>query len=354
MNKDFQNFKLAAEHAPIHIIFTDIDGVVLYANLAAQKLTGYSREEIIGNNPRLWGRQMPHKFYKKLWKTIKYDKKVFAGEIKNRRKNGELYIALARIAPALDENGKLAGFIGIEQDITKEKQVDQAKSEFVSLASHQLKNPLFLVNWYTDILLKEKVGFLNLKQRKYLQEIKNANKKMTNLINSLLNVSKIELGKFANEPKKIQLIRFTKKILKEFNPRIEEKQISLAVNFSEKEITIKIDPKLLTIILENLLSNAIKYTPKKGKVELEISLSHLTSHLLIKVSDTGVGIPKKEQNKIFEKLYRASNAKTKDKEGTGLGLYMVKSLLEQNEGKIRFESVGKKGTTFFVELPISR
>lgn len=188
MIKDFQKFKLAAEYAPIHIIFTNTEGIVLYANKAVEEVTGYNRSEIIGNNPRLWGRQMPLKFYRKLWKTIKKDKKIFAGEIKNKRKNGELYVALARIAPAIDEDGKLAGFVGIEQDITKEKQVDQAKSEFVSLASHQLKNPLFLINWYTDFLLKQKEGELNAKQKKYLHEIKNANKRMTDLIESLLNV----------------------------------------------------------------------------------------------------------------------------------------------------------------------
>ena len=354
MKSNFQKFKLAAEYAPIHIIFTDLDGKILYANKAVGDVTGYERSEIIGNNPRLWGRQMPPEFYKKLWKTIKKDKKVFSGEIKNKRKNGELYVALARIAPASDEEGNLAGFVGIEQDITKEKQVDLAKSEFVNLTSHELKNPLSIIYLYTEMLLKEKLGKLNPKQRKSLQKIMHANKKMINLINSLLNVSKIELGKFINESKIVNISKVTKSIIKEFEPKIKEKKIIMKAKYSGDN-SILIDPKFLIIILQNLISNAVKYTQKSGRVLVEISYD--SKKLDIKVSDTGYGIPKKDQGRIFEKMYRASNISGKDNDGSGLGLYMIKSLINHKGGKIWFSSKERsrknKGTTFYVEIPIS-
>lgn len=383
MKSNFQEFKLAAEYAPIHIIFTDLNGTILYANKAVEEVTGYYRSEIIGNNPRLWGRQMPPEFYKKLWKTIKKDKKVFRGEIKNRRKNGELYIALARIAPALDRKGNLAGFVGIEQDITKEKQVDEAKSEFVNLASHELKNPLSVIYLYAEMLLKEKLGKLHPKQKKSLQKIIRANKKMINLINSLLNVSKIELGKFINESKIVNLSKITKDVIKEFKPKMEEKEIIIEEKYSGKN-SVLIDPKMLEIILQNLISNAVKYTPKLGRIKVEVDVrgekwedgisevgsgnrnqksknltsrsqfAHPTSHILIKVSDTGYGIPKKDQGRIFEKMYRASNVLGKDQEGTGLGLYMIKSLINQKNGKIWFSSKRGQGTTFYVEIPLSK
>lgn len=347
MKTSLQKFKIASEFAPIHIIFTDTSGKILYANKAVEDVTGYSRREIIGNNPRLWGRQMPPEFYKKLWKTIKKDKKVFRGEIKNKRKNGEYYTALARIAPALDEKGSLVGFVGIEQDITKEKQVDQAKTEFVSLASHQLRNSLTVIKLYSEMLLKN-MG-LDRKQKKYISEINNANKKMIDLVSSLLDVSKIELGKFTNEPRKIELATVVKSIMKDFMPKIRQKRIILEEKYSGKN-SILIDPKMLIIILQNLISNAVKYTPKLGKIKLGVFTAR--NILNIKVSDTGYGIPKKDQGRIFEKMYRAPNAQKKDPDGTGLGLYMIKSLINQKNGKIWFESKEGKGTVFYVRIPL--
>lgn len=348
MDKDLHIYKIAYEYAPIHIIFTDPDARILYANKAVEEITGYKRSEVIGNNPRLWGKQMPKTFYKKLWKTIKYEKKLFEGEITNKRKNGQIYIADARIAPVID-NKELIGFVGIERDITKEKQIDHAKTEFVSFTSHQLKNPLTIVSLFTDVLLKEKNGTLNKKQKKYLHQIKSANKRMIDLIEALLNVAKIELGRFVDEPKKTEVVRISKNVLKEFWPKIEEKKIKFIEKYPEKSTTVLIDQRALIIILQNLISNAVKYTPMMGKIILEV-LAEKRS-LSIKVLDTGIGIPKKEQNKIFTKMFRASNAQ-KDQESTGLGLYMVKTLIDQMKGKIWFVSETGKGTTFFVNLPV--
>lgn len=350
MKANLQKFKIASEFAPIHIIFTDTNGVILYANKAVEEVTGYTRQEIIGNNPRLWGRQMGKRFYKKFWKTIKINKKIFEGEINNKRKNGEDYIAHARITPVLDGK-KLIGFVGIERDITKEKQVDTAKTEFVSLASHQLKNPLSVINLYADALSKEKVGKLNEKQKKYMQSINRASKKMNTLITDLLNVTKIEVGKFINDPKKVKLSEIIKSVIKEFMPKIEEKKIVYEEKCPGDKTKIIVDPKLLTVIVQNLLSNAVKYTPDFGKISLEVSV--VEKNLFLKVSDTGYGIPKSQQSKIFNKLYRATNVQEIDQEGSGIGLYMVRSILGKLRGRIWFESKENKGTIFYVKMPVS-
>lgn len=323
---------------------------MLYANKAVEEVTGYTRREIIGGNPRLWGQQMSKSFYKKFWRTIKYEKKVFEGEIKNKRKNGEIYTALARIAPVIGEKGELIGFVGVERDITKEKQVDQAKTEFVSLASHQLKNPLTVVSLYVEMLLGAKAGKVSEKQKKFLQKIKNANQKILDLINSLLNVSKIELGRFPNEPEMVNLAKVMQSVVREFKPEIEKKRIIFEANGHNNRSLISIDPKLLTMVLQNLISNAVKYTPDKGRVALETIIDK--NDLRIKIADTGCGIPESEQKKVFTKLFRASNLGDDESGGTGLGLYIVKSILDQVKGRIRFESRENKGTTFYVSWPL--
>src|SRR3989344_8834272 len=137
-----QVFKLAIQSAFNHIIITDLDGTILYANSAASHMTGFSTLEMIGNTPRLWGGLMNHSFYKNLWTTIKTKRQTYLGELTNRHKDGTQYTARVRISPILGSAGGMIGFIGTEEDITKEKEVEKLKDEFVSTASHELRTPL--------------------------------------------------------------------------------------------------------------------------------------------------------------------------------------------------------------------
>lgn len=140
MTSDLSKYKLAIDNTDSHVIITDVDGKVTYANKSAEKMTGYSHSEIIGNTPSLWGRQMTAEFYKKLWHVIKVEKKVFSGEITNKRKNGELYIAYASISPIIDDSGNLIGFVGIEEDITENKKTtDELKKMNELMINRELK-----------------------------------------------------------------------------------------------------------------------------------------------------------------------------------------------------------------------
>jgi methyl-accepting chemotaxis protein len=362
--QDLEKFKLAVDNASDHIVITDTEGTVMYANKAAEKVTGFTVQEIMGKKAgKLWGGVMDKKFYKKMWDTISIDKEPFSGEITNRRKNKEEYIALSRISPIINKHGVVEFFVGIERDITKEKQVDQAKTEFVSLASHQLRTPLSTINWYAEMLLAGDAGKITEDQKKYLQEIYHGNQRMVDLVNALLNVSRLELGTFVVEPEQIDILKITRSVLDELKPKVDEKKLIVKEEHQGDLPEINADPKLTRIIIQNLLSNAVKYTPESGKVDVGISLKHkgelvegkpvIKDSVLISVKDTGYGIPEHQQDKMFTKLFRADNVKEKDTEGTGLGLYIIKSILNQCNGKVWFKSIEDKGTTFYILMPVS-
>ncbi|QQG52596.1 MAG: PAS domain S-box protein [Candidatus Falkowbacteria bacterium] len=350
--EDLKKFKLALDSSSDHIVITDSEGITIYGNSMVEKLTGYSLEEALGKKAgTLWSYPMPKDYYENLWKIIKTNKLPFYGELKNKRKNGEVYEARLDISPVLNDKGEAEFFIGVERDITHEKMVDQAKTEFVSLASHQLRTPLSSVNWYAEMLLAGDGGALKPEQKTFVEEIYAGNQRMVELVNALLNVSRLELGTFAVEPEPINVIETADSVIKELQPIILKKKLKINFNYLKDIPIIQADPKLLRIVLQNLMSNAVKYTPDQGSVSLEIGKNR--KDLLITVADTGYGIPKKDQPRIFEKLFRAQNVREKDTEGTGLGLYIIKSIIEQAGGIISFKSKENKGTTFYLNIPLT-
>jgi len=349
-----QKFQIAVENASDHIVITDPNGIIIFANKGVSRITGFPVSELIGKksgSKENWGGQMSKEFYDNLWKKLKNDKSVFVGEINNVRKNGEKYTALASISPILNEKREIIYFVGVERDITKEKQIDQAKSEFVSLASHQLGTPLAAINWYAEMVLDGDAGEVNEKQKKFVQEIYNGSQRMGSLVKALLNVSRIELGTFAINPEPTDFVEIAKDLVKEMKHNIELKKINLDERYDKNLSKIQADPNLIRIVIQNLLSNAIKYTPENGLVSLVIDKKD--PYIEIVVSDNGYGIPETQKDKIFTKLFRADNIREKDTEGTGLGLYIVKSIIDQSGGKVWFESEENKGTKFFVQLPLS-
>ncbi|MDH4330340.1 MAG: PAS domain-containing protein [Candidatus Moranbacteria bacterium] len=249
-----------------------------------------------------------------------------------------------------NKEGDPVKMFGVNWDVTAEKEVDQAKTEFVSLASHQLRTPLAAMGWNAEMLLQGDVGDLSQEQKEFVEEIYKSNKVMNDLVNALLNTSRIDLGTFAIEPKMIKIGEIARDVLKELESQIKERNQNIIYN-SDESIEFMADPNLIRIIFQNLLSNASKYTPEKGEIECEIKKDK--DNVLIRVSDNGYGIPKKQQSKIFKKLFRAENILNKDMEGTGLGLYIVKAIVDASGGKIWFESDENKGTTFYVEMPLS-
>ena len=350
--KDLAKFRMAADSASDHIVITDAEGVVLYANPAAARITGYSHDEILGKKAggrELWGGMMPLAFYEEMWRTIKIERRVFSGEITNRRKNGDIYQALASISPIVD-NGNLLFFLGIERDISRDKEVDRAKTEFVSLASHQLRTPLTAISWYAEILLDGANTNLDPDQREQLDTILRSSHRMTELVDTLLNVSRLEMGTFTIDPATVDVTATVEDILQELTVTIRDKRLEIVENFGPEPVVMTADPKLLRMVLQNILSNAVKYTQSGDNIT--VTIERQADEYLFSVSDTGFGIPKKDQPLIFNKLFRADNAKQQEVEGTGLGLYITKTIVEKAGGKIWFESEENVGTTFLITFPL--
>jgi signal transduction histidine kinase len=178
---------------------------------------------------------------------------------------------------------------------------------------------------------------------------------MIKLVSALLNVSRIELGTFIVEPEKIDLQKVSQSVLAEVKKSIDDKKLKIIENYKSEVGKVNADPNLIRIVFQNLVTNAIKYTPEKGTITISIDRVKAKDSdqegYLIKCADTGYGIPKDQQSKIFTKLFRADNVRDKSIDGTGLGLYIIKSILEHSKGKIWFESELNKGTTFYVFLP---
>jgi PAS domain S-box-containing protein len=267
-------------------------------------------------------------------------------------------------ATPIISNSDVAGAVLIVRDVTREKEIDQAKSEFVSLASHQLRTPLSTMRWYVETLMKGRAGKINKEQIQYLSTVYDAGSLMADLVNALLNVSRIELGTFAIDPEPTDLKKVAESVLAELKPEIKRKKLSIAEKYSLAK-KINVDPNLMRIVFQNIIGNAVKYTPSEGKIT--IAIEEKKPNALITVSDTGYGIPAGDQDKIFGKLFRASNAKEKETDGNGLGLYIVKSILDHSGGKVWFSSpsfakategkpasqVENAGTAFYVTIPLA-
>ena len=266
-----------------------------------------------------------------------------------KRPDGKKFPVNMTVTPYILD-GSVRGIVQVFRDVTLEKDVDRMKTEFVSLASHQLRTPLSSINWYAEMLLSGDAGALSESQTKFVQEIYKGNQRMVNLVNSLLNVSRIELGTFAVDPERVDVHELVQTVIDEMKPVIEKNNVVLTTVFDPNLNYLTLDSKLFSIVLQNLLTNAIKYTQEKGKIVL--SVKKQKDNVLFSISDTGFGIPQKDQGKIFTKMFRADNAKVRDTGGTGLGLYLIKSIVEQTaNGKIWFESVENEGTTFYVSIP---
>ncbi len=329
---------------------------IIIFNSAAEKISGFSEKEILGK-----------KYNEALKFTLeenstKEEDNFIENIIQNKKeqsthkdllitKSGNTINVSNNASAIKDKENKIIGCVVVFRDITKEQQIDRAKTEFVSLASHQLRTPLSSINWYAEMLLAGDAGKLNKEQKQFIDEIYAGNQRMVALVNALLNVSRLELGTFMIDPTPIDLKEMAQSVIKELEPGIKEKKLKITSLFDKKLKKINLDSGLTRMIFQNLLSNAIKYTPNKGSVKLTIKEEK--KNVLISVSDTGFGIPKDQQDKIFTKLFRASNVREKNTEGTGLGLYIIKSIVENSNGNIYFISEEKKGTTFFVSLPLS-
>ncbi len=268
-------------------------------------------------------------------------------EIEIIRPDGGTRWVMLSLFPFKTISRELKGLLTLV-DITKQKEIDKAKTEFVSLASHQLRTPITAMKWNIELLSGTGKDHFTEGEQAYLQKIERGVGRMDALITDFLSVSKLELGTFEPHIETVPLTQFFSSILESHEKGAGARQITIERAWTDGDV-IHADPHLLDMAVNNLISNAIKYTRDGGVVSIASEMNG--EHRTIMVSDTGMGIPAEEQDHIFSKIFRASNAKSEVPEGTGLGLYIARESVRVMGGDITFVSTEGKGTTFTVLLP---
>lgn len=336
------------------VVTIDKKGNITFFNKAAEILTNWKAEEVIG---KPWFETVPEMAETKtlvsregraVFKALKTGHKIITSTVILQRGSGKIPVVMT--ATPVIFNGETIGAVGVFRDVTHERNVDRMKTEFISLASHQLRTPLSAIKWFCEMLLNGDAGELNPEQKEYTQNVSDSSERMIDLVNSLLNISRIESGRIVINPKPTDINKLISEVITEIKINSDQKKQKIIVSVHSDVPLIKIDPRLMREVYGNLLTNASKYAPPGG--EISVLISKKGEELISQVSDNGYGILKKDYDKIFQKFYRGENIIKIETDGNGLGLYLVKAIIESSGGKIWFESAENKGTTFYFSLPL--
>jgi PAS domain S-box-containing protein len=341
------------------IVVVDDVGDITYVNKVFEELLGWKKEEVLGRNVT---EVIPHEYEngsfvppeeRPLARVLKGEKiptsiSALPSVYFPIRRDGTRFPVASVVTP-ITLGKTITGAVAVFRDITLERGIDKAKSEFVSLASHQLRTPTTSINWYSEMLLEGEVGILNKKQKEYCNEIHRGNQRMIALMNELLAVSRVELSTLSIDPTPINVLDIANDVVDELSSQIVKKRLQIEKKYDSHGGWIMSDSTLVRIMIQNLLANAVMYSLASETITISIKKDILGVH--VEVMDTGCGIPENIQSKIFVKFFRAENAKELRPDGTGLGLYMTKSIAEALKGTINFTSQENKGAIFTVLVP---
>jgi PAS domain S-box-containing protein len=364
--RDLSNQQFALnQHAIVSI--TDLAGTIIYANDRFCQISGYSREELIGQNHRIVrSGQHPQAYYESMWETITSGL-VWEGEVCNRAKNGRLYWVAATIVPFCDERGLPFQYIAIRTDITARKEAEsqllhakelaeaanRSKSEFLANMSHEIRTPMNGIIGMTDLALDTP---LTNEQREYLQVVKNSSDALLTIINDILDFSKIEAGKLHVEKISFDLPRLFAETLKTLSLRAHEKSLELVCDIApDVPQRLIADPGRVRQVLVNLVGNSIKFTDR-GEIVVRAERFAATGNepelLHVSVRDTGIGIPLEKQALVFEAFTQEDGSITRRYGGTGLGLTISSRLVSMMGGTMWLESEPGVGSTFHFTLAL--
>ena len=345
------------------LILVDSNNRVLHINPAAERLLNISADsidqditEIIQNDELIYifeedQRQiLQHKPTDQL--SSKKEGINLISEVTLARYDEKLVLRIIA-SPFLNENGLILGTVYLFDDITREKEIDQMKSDFISLVSHELRTPLTSIIGFVSFILDGKAGAINDRQRNSLARVQRQSKRLAALINDLLDISRIESGRIQMNQKTISLLEIVTQRLEEIRPQADEKSIQLDLTASESVPDILGDEARMGQVFTNLIGNAIKFTPNNGEVNVKVEADGNLLH--VEVIDTGPGIPPEERQKIFDKFYQLSDISTRQQGGSGLGLSISKSIVEAHGGKLWIDDGNQgKGSNFQFVLPLIR
>ncbi|MDX9925624.1 MAG: PAS domain S-box protein [Ignavibacteriaceae bacterium] len=389
----------AIEQSPVSIIITDTEGNIEYANPKFSELTGYSREEVIGKNPRILQSGKSFTDYKKMWKIL-LEGKTWVGLFVNKKKTGGLFWESAIISPIKNSKGETINYVAVKEDITekiaaekelekyrtelenlvkertkelafvnkrladqlekseiigkaikesleKERELNEMKSSFISTTSHEFRTPLASI--LSSIELLELYGrkWDEEKYNTHIERIKTAIDYLTKLMDDVLILNKAETGKLQLNLSRVNLYKLCHRIIEDVKTLTNEKH-TISCSYKMEEMEFQLDEKLIRFIINNLLSNAVKYSPEGGNVDL--CIEKISNHLLIVIKDEGIGIPERERSQLFNTFFRCSNSG--DIQGNGLGLSIVKKSVDIHGGTIILDESYKSGARFVVTLPL--
>ncbi|MFA9391697.1 MAG: PAS domain S-box protein [Prolixibacteraceae bacterium] len=351
--------------SPVSIVITNTDGEIEYVNPKFTEISGYSLSEVLGQNPRiLKSGEQPVEFYKKMWAAISTGNE-FKGEFHNKKKNGELYWENAIIAPIANKRGVIINYVAVKEDITGKKELmeeliyaknkaeesDRLKTSFLANMSHEIRTPLNSILGFTSILT-ESDELSNDVQEKYHTIIKKSSDSLLQIINDIIDISSLETGQLTIKRSNIQLNELLDLLYMEFSKRLltlRLPDLQLRILDHPASLTIFTDKNRLNQILINLLSNSLKFT-QKGYIEFGIE-KYDDQSIYFKVEDTGIGIPDELQDAVFERFRQVDSKTERQFGGNGLGLSIVRNLIELMGGAISLESKEGKGSIFRFHLP---
>ncbi|QEE16628.1 PAS domain S-box protein [Promethearchaeum syntrophicum] len=354
-----ENLLKMVENSDDAFINMDLDGTMIYWNKGAEQTFGYTAKEVLYRKNLDLVPPDRYEERKFIFDRIKKGEKVKHFETKRLRKDGKELDISVTYSPFINYEDKIIGVFSIARDFTEkfEQQkkfqdhiikASEFKSEFMSSMSHELRTPLNSIIGFSDILKEKFYGDLNEKQENYIENVRSSAQHLLELINDILDISKIEAGKITLRFVDVNLKELLNQIGTTIRPEYEKKNLTFEIIGLEEGKMIKCDPKRFKEIIFNLLSNAIKYTISGG---ITLEIFETRNHWEFSVIDTGIGIEEKDFKFIFQDFKRLKNEHTATVEGTGLGLSLTKRLIELHNGNISFKSKWKEGSTFTITLP---
>ncbi|NQW16444.1 MAG: PAS domain S-box protein [Chloroflexi bacterium] len=359
----------ALDTADDMVVITNPQGIVEYVNRAFTAQTGYTLAEMIGGTPKMLksGRQNPA-FYSDLWNTVKSGN-VWNGILINRRKDGSEYPEEMSITPVIGEDGELLRYIAIKRNISERLRIasereaaremetqnrdllrgNEDRKEFLSTVSHELRTPLAAMLAFSEILRRNREDNLTAKQLDQLDHITKGGRRLNELIEDLLDVSRADSGRLTVEKAPFEVSAMMDEIVADIRPILDDRGESLDCVGLTRLVWLDADEGRVVQSIKNLLTNASKYSPDNTVVEL--SVGTVNDRLEIEVRDHGIGISPEDQEQLFSPFFRANNAETRSKPGTGLGLVIVKAIVELHVGEVTLSSQSGKGTTIRFWIP---
>jgi PAS domain S-box-containing protein len=337
------------------VVALDAEGRVKFINRAAVRLTGWSASKAMN---QAWhalvpaldledGSVIPQD--KRVHRLAFAAKKRIAHAVQYVRKDKKRFPAAVTATPIF-LHGKKWGVIQVIRDMTAELEAERAAVEYISMTAHQMRSPLTVIRWASESLLAGDEGLLNQGQLTQMKEIHAADLRMITLVGAFLNVSRLELGSFAVSPEPTDLRAVLDTVARELSSEATRAAVAFKRTYPEALPLIDADPKLLHVIFHNLATNALKYNRRGGEIRIGIATN--PREIVVSVSDDGIGISKRDRPKIFKKLFRAEDVQLRNIDGTGLGLYIVKTILEKTGGRVWFRSEEGKGSTFYAAIPL--